>query len=81
MLTWAAAGPATSLAAAAAAALSSLVAQNEHAQAAAQNVGALGKLLRCGRAAPAAVLCTDMRLALECKRAVPASIQSSQEQR
>ena len=52
MLTWAAAGPATSLAAAAAAALSSLVAQNEHAQTAALNVGALEKLLRCGKATP-----------------------------
>jgi len=39
-------GPATSLVAAAAAALSSLVAQNQNAQDAARNVGALQKLLR-----------------------------------
>ena len=40
------AGPGKSLVAAAAAALSSLVANNEHAQDAARNVGALEKLLR-----------------------------------
>lgn len=40
------AGPGTSTVAAAAAALSSLVAQNENAQDAARNVGALQKLLR-----------------------------------